>query len=112
MEPCAFVHFAADNIKGKKLEEVLKNPFFRAYREHRPFSENLLRPCPLIDQPENMRAMVQEAGVSPTHIGADSILHGSHARQIDRIAAAWETAADRLRVELQNESAGTELEKV
>ncbi|MDZ7836561.1 MAG: SPASM domain-containing protein [Actinomycetota bacterium] len=30
VEPCVFVHFAADNIKEKSLEEVLTSDFFMA----------------------------------------------------------------------------------
>lgn len=94
VEPCAFVHFAADTIKGKSLKEVLKNPFFLEYQKHHPFSENMLRPCPLIDRPEKMRSMVSEADVYPTHEGADAILCGSHAKQIDRVAEHWKDTAD------------------
>lgn len=94
VEPCAFVHFAADTINGKSLKEILANPLFKAYQQRQPFDENLLRPCPLIDQPEKMRSMVSEAEATPTHEGADTLLHGWHARQIDEIAANWKETAD------------------
>ncbi|MEW6080866.1 MAG: SPASM domain-containing protein [Bacillota bacterium] len=50
-EPCAFAHFATDNIKGKSLVEVLRSPLFRAFQDRQPFGDNLLRPCPIIGSP-------------------------------------------------------------
>ena len=94
VEPCAFVHFAADNIKGKSLKEVLGNPLFRAYQGYQPFSENMLRPCPLIDFPEKLRSMIDQTSTSPTYKGGDAILYDTPARQIDAVAAAWKEQAD------------------
>ena len=41
VEPCAFVHFAVDNIKDKSLREVLQNPLFKSYQKRQPFTDNL-----------------------------------------------------------------------
>jgi len=94
VEPCAFVHFAADTIKEKSLKEVLANPLFKAYQQRQPFSNNLLRPCPLIDTPENLREMVGEADAHPTHEGADTILYDQVAAEMDAVAEAWKLKAD------------------
>jgi len=67
VEPCAFVHFAIDNIKGKSLKEVLRNPLFRSFQKRQPFSDNLLAPCPIIDNPQQLRDIVAESGAYPTH---------------------------------------------
>lgn len=112
VEPCAFVHFAADNIKGKPLKEVLRNPLFKAYQEHQPFSDNMLRPCPLIDHPEMLRSMVDKTDVLPTHEGADTILYGDPARQIDGIAAAWKGKADSKWAQWQEAKCEKETEEV
>jgi len=94
VEPCAFVHFAVDNIKDKSLKEVLDSPLFRAYQRRQPFSENMLRPCPIIDVPEALREIVAESGARPTHPGADGVLGGCVAAFLDRRAADWaETSA-------------------
>lgn len=95
VEPCAFVHFAIDNIKGKTLKEILANPLFAAYQKRQPFSDNLLRPCPLIDVPEDLRAMISESGAWPSHEGADTILYNETAANMDAVAAAWKEEADR-----------------
>lgn len=94
VEPCAFVHFTIDNIKGKSLIDVLANPLFKAYRERQPFSENMLRPCPLIDMPEQLREMVSETGARPSHEGAYKILDEQGAVKMDAVAAAWKEKAD------------------
>ncbi|MDY6826919.1 MAG: radical SAM protein [Bacillota bacterium] len=96
VEPCAFVHFAVDTIYGKSLQDILANPLFAAYQSRQPFSNNLLRPCPLIDVPDQLREIVTESGARPTHEGADDILYGETARKMDKTAQAWKEEADRI----------------
>ena len=93
VEPCIFTHFAADNIKEKSLTEVLKSPFFHAIQTRQPFSDNLLRPCMLIDEPHVIRDIVCSTGARPTHPGADD-LTTSYAAAIDDYAAGFKTIAD------------------
>lgn len=66
IEPCAFIHYANDNIKDMSLKEALKTPIFRAYQKRQPFNTNMLRPCPLIDNPEMLRDIVIESGAHNT----------------------------------------------
>jgi len=89
VEPCAFVHFAVDNIRGKSLKEVLGNPLFRAYQKRHPFHENYLAPCPIIDAPQALREMVKECGAHPTHKGAEQVLAGDVARYLDDVSQRW-----------------------
>jgi MoaA/NifB/PqqE/SkfB family radical SAM enzyme len=93
VEPCIFTHFAVDNIKEKALGEVLKSPFFRAIQTGQPFSDNLLRPCMLIDEPHVIRDIVRGTGAHPTHPGADDMIT-SYADAIDAYAAEFKTVAD------------------
>ena len=86
VEPCVFNHFAVDNIKEKSLLEVLKSPFFTAIRNQIPFSENTLRPCPLIDHPARMRELIRKYGAHPTDEGAAAFL-SEFAAGLDRYAA-------------------------
>jgi hypothetical protein len=90
------VHYAVDNIRDKSLKEVLGNPFFREYQERQPFSDNYLRPCPIIDVPDQLRQMVKNNNPHPTHEGADSILSGEVADFLDKRAADWEKIADEI----------------
>jgi hypothetical protein len=96
VEPCAFVHFAVDNIREKSLKEVLKNPLFTAYQKAQPFSKNMLCPCPIIDEPDALRQIVKETGAHPTHEGADTVLNGEIAGFLDERSANWKKVADPL----------------
>ena len=58
VEPCAFIHYSNVNIHQVSLLEALRSPLFMAYRRRQPFNDNHLRPCPLLDNPEALAAMV------------------------------------------------------
>jgi len=94
VEPCAFVHFALDNINEKSLLEVIQSPLFKAYQKRQPFNPNLLCPCPIIDNPQALRDIVRETGAHPTHEGAETVLEGTVARFLDRRSAEWGKTAD------------------
>ena len=116
VEPCAFVHYTVDNIKGKSLKDILANPLFKKFQEQQPFSNNLLRPCPLIDHPEKLRYMMSDDLAVPSYKGADAMQRGQAAETIDSIAANWKEAADQKWYEwykeLPEEKTEKELEKV
>lgn len=97
VEPCAFVHFYKDTIEGKSLKEILQTPIFRAYQKRQPFSENLYRPCPLIDNPKALHEIVYESEAEPTHEGADAVLKGEEAKKMEEIASAWEREAEKIK---------------
>lgn len=94
VEPCVFCHFAADNIKSKSLKEVLESKFFQAFRKRRPYNENLLRPCTIIDNPQILREAVTEGGAHPTHLGSESIIT-TLAPQLDEYARRYGEIADK-----------------
>jgi MoaA/NifB/PqqE/SkfB family radical SAM enzyme len=93
VEPCVFCHFAADNVKEKSLKEILESPFFMAFKRRRPYNDNLLRPCTIIDNPQILREVVEEGGAHPTHPGADSIVT-TLASAIDEYAEEYGEIAD------------------
>jgi MoaA/NifB/PqqE/SkfB family radical SAM enzyme len=95
VEPCVFVHFAADNIKEKSLAEVLTSPFFMGFRKRQPFNKNHLRPCSIIDNPQVLREIVAETGAYPTHPGAESVVTGL-AKQLDDYACSYGRIADKV----------------
>lgn len=68
VEPCAFIHYSNANIRDMSLLETLKQPLFREYAANQPFNENHLRPCPLLDNPEKLRAMVERSGARSTQL--------------------------------------------
>ena len=66
VEPCVFIHYSNSNIHEVTLLEALKSPLFMAYKEGQPFNDNMLRPCPMLENPEKLRAMVKAAGAVST----------------------------------------------
>ena len=66
VEPCAFIHYSSANIKEVSLIEALQQPLFKEYKKHQPFNENMLRPCPLLDNPDMLKEMVQTSKAEST----------------------------------------------
>ena len=95
VEPCAFIHYSNVNIHDVSLLDALRSPLFMAYRRRQPFNGNMLRPCPLLDNPEMLREMVKESGARSTDMEAPEdvdVLCGKTAPA----ARAWAETADRL----------------
>lgn len=95
VEPCAFVHYSTCNIKEVSLKEALQNPLFKAYQKRQPFDENLRRPCPLIDHPEQLREMVKEARAHSTQM-TESETVDDFVEKMKGYAAEWGKIADGL----------------
>jgi len=75
VEPCVFTHVAVDSILSKSLAEALNSDFFSTIRSKQPYSENLLTPCMIIDNPDVFREVVRACGAYPTHDGAEDVLY-------------------------------------
>ena len=68
IEPCVFVHFSDANIRTDTLLEALKKPLFQAYRKGQPFNDNHLRPCPMLENPQELRRIIKETGAKSTDL--------------------------------------------
>jgi len=68
IEPCAFMHYSDSNIRTDRLLDAFQKPMFMAYHENQPFNKNLLRPCPVLDNPGRLTAMVKQAGAHSTDV--------------------------------------------
>lgn len=68
IEPCAFIHYSDSNIHTNTLLDAYKAPLFQAYRKNQPFNCNMLRPCPLLDNPDKLVEMVVESGAFSTDL--------------------------------------------
>ena len=66
VEPCVFIHYSNVNIHDVTLLEALKSPIFMAYHDNQPFNKNMLRPCPMLENPEALRKMVKDTGAVNT----------------------------------------------
>ena len=92
-EPCAFIHYSNMNIKDHTLIEVLQSPLFSEYSRHQPFSENHLRPCPLLDNPGALSGMVHSSGASSTDLAAKEDVDELQEKCRER-AEEWKPVAD------------------
>lgn len=66
VEPCVFIHYSNANIRTSSLLDALKSPIFMAYHDGQPFNKNMLRPCPMLENPELLRTMVKETDADST----------------------------------------------
>lgn len=101
VEPCAFIHYACANINYMSLKEALGNPLFLAYQKRQPFNDNLLRPCPLIDNPRGLVACVRESGAHCTqkiNLEVEEL-----ANSLESYAAEWSKYAGKLWEESRKE---------
>ena len=95
VEPCVFIHYSNANIRDCSLLDALKSPLFMAYHDGQPFNENMLRPCPMLENPEKLREMVARTGARSTD--PESPESAEHlCAKCDPYAANWTPAADRL----------------
>ena len=98
VDPCVFIHYSDSNIREKTLLETMKSPLFMAYHDGQPFNDNMLRPCPMLENPEKLRAMVKSSGAHSTDLQSPETVDHLCAK-CDRYAAEWKPTADKLWVE-------------
>lgn len=104
VEPCVFAHFAQDNIKKKSLKAILRSAFFRDLRKKiqsvdspQKYSDNLLTPCMIIDNPWVLRDAVKKNKTYPTHQGAETIIKDTKTiRYLDNYSKKWHKIVDPL----------------
>lgn len=87
VEPCVFQPYATDNVREKRIVDILKSKFFEGYKRQIPFNNNLMQPCPIIDNPDKFREHIMNCGATPQHEGADSYF--KYSREIDNISKEW-----------------------
>ena len=104
VEPCVFIHYSGANIREKSLLECLKQPLFMAYRDNQPFNENMLRPCPMLENPELLRKMVERAGAKSTDLQSPETAEHLCAK-CDRYAENWKPVAEEMWKEDQERKA-------
>jgi len=68
VEPCAFIHYSNANIRSQTLLDALQSPLFMRYRQGQPFNDNMLMPCPLLDNPDRLADMVSGSGAHSTDL--------------------------------------------
>lgn len=96
-EPCVFAHYSNVNIKDedKHVIDALKSPIFMAYKARQPFSDNMLRACPVMDNPGAIKKMVRESGAKSTDLQSPENVEDLFAKTVD-VAKKWKDTADRM----------------
>jgi MoaA/NifB/PqqE/SkfB family radical SAM enzyme len=95
VEPCVFIHYSSANIKKVSLLEALKQPLFKAYHDNQAFNENMLRPCPMLENPEYLEKMVAQSGAKSTDLASlESVEH--LCSKCKEYAKEWAPVADEL----------------
>jgi len=102
IDPCVFIHYADSNIRDVTLLEALRRPLMMAYHDGQPFNDNMLRPCPMLENPEKLRAMIAATGAASTDLQSPETAEHLCAK-CDAYAAAWKPYAERLWAQEQRE---------
>ena len=110
VEPCVFIHYSNVNIKEHSLLECLQQPLFMQYHDNMPFNDNQLRPCPMLENPEMIKKMVEASGAHSTDMQAEEPVDSLIAKTIP-YAENWKPVADRLWKERQDEVAEARKER-
>ena len=102
VDPCVFIHYSNANIRECTLLEALQSPIFMAYHDNMPFNDNMLRPCPMLENPERLRQMVAASGAHSTDpMSPETVEH--LCSKCDQYAAHWTPEAEKLWAERQAE---------
>ena len=110
VEPCVFIHYSSANIKDKSLLECLQQPLFKEYQDKQPFNTNHLRPCPMLENPQFLAAMVEKSGAKSTDLQSpESAMH--LCAKCQAYAKAWQPEADKLWDEIEEKKAQEQEER-
>lgn len=95
VEPCVFIHYSNCNIHDTTLLDALRSPLFMAYHNGQPFNDNMLRPCPMLENPDLLPKMVKETGaVNTDYQSPESAEH--LCEKTSRYAEKWTPKATEL----------------
>lgn len=95
IEPCAFIHYSDSNIREKTLLEAYRSGLFMGYHDNQPFNDNMLRPCPVLDNPGRLTDIVEKSGAKSTDYQNLESAKEFSDKCVDA-AANWTPVADRL----------------
>ncbi len=95
VDPCVFIHFSDSNIHEVSLLQALQNPLFMAYHDGQPFNDNMLRPCPMLENPELLRDIIKKTGAHSSNLEGEETAEMLCAR-CDEYAKNWIPTAEKL----------------
>ncbi len=95
VDPCVFAHYSNANIREVSLLDALRSPLFMEYYREQPFSDNLLRPCPIYENSGKLTEMVNRAGAHSTDPEAPEPAEDLCAKT-KAMADAWKPVAEHI----------------
>lgn len=95
VEPCVFIHYSDCNIKEKSVYECLTSPLFNEYYKGQPFNDNMLRPCPMLENPQALVDIVNKTGAKSTNLNCPESVEELCAK-CTAYAENWAPAAKRI----------------
>ena len=95
IDPCVFIHYSDSNIREKTILEALQSPMMMAYHDGQPFNDNMLRPCPMLENPEKLRSMVAGTDAHSTDLQSPETADHLCAK-CDKYAKEWKPEAEKL----------------
>ena len=103
-EPCVFIHYSNGNIRENTILEILKQPLFMAYHDNQPFNKNMLRPCPMLENPAILQRLVKQTGAHSTDLQSPETPEHLCGKCVE-YAKEWAPVADRIWKETQEKKA-------
>ena len=66
-----------------------------AYHEGQPFNDNMLQPCPMLENPTKLRAIIEKTGAKSTDMQSPETAEHLCSK-CDAYAACWQPKAEEL----------------
>ena len=104
VDPCVFIHYSDSNIREKRLLDILQSPLFMAYHDGQPFNDNMLRPCPMLENPDKLQEMVKRTGAKSTDLESPESVDQLCGKCVS-YADKWSSRAESLWEERKEEKA-------
>ncbi len=95
VEPCVFIHYSDCNIREKSVFECLNSPFFKEYFKGQPFNDNMLRPCPMLENPHALVDIVNKTGAKSTNLNCPESAEALCAK-CEKYAEHWAPKAKKI----------------
>lgn len=95
VDPCVFAHYSNANIREVSLLDALQSPIFMEYYREQPFSDNLLRPCPILENSGMLTEMVKRAGAHSSDLQEQETPEQLCAKTKEA-AEAWRPVSERI----------------
>ena len=95
IEPCVFVHYSDTNIHEKSILDALRSPLLMKYHDGQPFNDNMLMPCPMLENPDRLVEMIRDTDAVSTDMASPETIEHLCGK-CERYAEHWKPKAEEL----------------